>query len=144
MTSPGLLTQRLVEFVLDNYDLIRRAVSSLSGADRAQAERVLADGILDILIEAVHEGQTETPLLPLAAAVAAATQEIWNSILASVTKDLDAPGGDDANTAESGCAAIADRDAAANDARRIVFIARSETDFERYVRQHPTGTPGET
>jgi len=116
------LTERLVEFILDNHDLIRRAVSSLSGADRAQAERVLADGILNMLMDAVHDQHIKTPLLPLAAAVAAATQQIWNSMFASVTNNIDPP----------------------DDARRIVFFARSETDFERSLRQHPTPTPGDT
>jgi len=143
MTSPASLTQRLVEFVLDNHDLIRRAVSSLSGADRAQAERVLADGILNILMDAVHEQHTKTPLLPLAAAVAAATQEIWNSMLASVTNNSDAPCAYDAITPKSRCVASADRNAAANDARRIVFFARPETDFERTLRNPPDQTQGD-
>jgi len=116
------LTEGLVEFVLDNHDLIRRAVTSLSGADRAQAERVLADGILNILMDSVHEQHTKTPLLPLAAAVAAATQEIWNSMLGSVTNNMPAP----------------------DDQRRIVFFARTETDFERILRQHATPTRGDT
>jgi len=115
------LTQRLVDFVLDNHALVRSAVSTWPGPARTQAERVLTDGILNILIDAAQEQHTKTPLLPLAAAVAAATQEIWNTMLASVTNNMPPP----------------------DDQRRIVFFARPETDFERTLRNPPDQTQGD-
>lgn len=109
MNFPCTLTERLLEFVLDNHHLVRAGVSTWPGPAHDDAQRVLRTGIEDILVDAVEsQSMKAPPALPVTDAITEATQSIWDTVLGSFDDNV-----------------WLDKD------ERIVFFARWETDFKQ-------------
>jgi len=119
MNFPSDLTDKLLEFILDNHTTILVCATSDHGDLRGKERQTLTTGIknilldqFEILIRSFHNAleeasSTAPPPLPDPAAVAETVEAIWQSVLGSFDDNV-----------------WLDKD------ERIVFFARWETQFK--------------
>ncbi len=113
MTFPDALTERLLEFVLDNHTTILVCSTSVQDDVRSEERQSLKTGIENILADAIeHPHMKAPPPLPITTAIAEATEAIWGYVLGSFDDNV-----------------WPDKE------ERIVFFARWEADLKKTVEE---------
>ena len=108
MNFPSDLTDKLLEFILDNHTTILVCATSVQGDVRGEERQTLRTGIEDILVDELDPPPGQAPpAQPDPAAVAETNEAIWQSVLGSFDDNV-----------------WLDKD------ERIVFFARWETQFK--------------
>lgn len=108
MNIPSTLTDRLLEFVLDNHTSVLVCSTLCQDELRGEERQSLRTGIEDILVDALEDPKTKAPPAQTATeSVEVAAQEIWDRVLSSFDDNI-----------------WLDND------ERIVFFARWETDLK--------------
>lgn len=112
MTFPQELTERLLEFVLDNHNNVLVCSTSVQDDVRCSTRELLKTGIEFILLDTIEKTRMKQPTaLPVVEAVNEATEAIWNYVLGSFDDNV-----------------WLDKD------ERIVFFARWKSDLKTSVK----------
>lgn len=113
MAFPQELTERLLEFVLDNHTTILVCSTSVQDELRNEEQQTLRTGIANILAAAFERPYPKKPpSLPVTTAITEATEAIWSTVLGSFDDNV----------------------WLTND-ERIVFFDRWETDLKESVEE---------
>lgn len=112
MTFPQDLTERLLEFVLDNHAHVAVCATGAKDEARCATRELLRTGIEFILLDTIEKTRMKQPTtLPVEQAVDEATESIWSNVLGTFDDNV-----------------WLDKE------ERIVFFARWETDLKKAVK----------